>query len=51
MFMDDTMSYEVIDVSFHTSRSPIEISQEWVDNVSQFARDNMMELNEGKCKE
>ncbi|XP_028416451.1 uncharacterized protein LOC114540530 [Dendronephthya gigantea] len=51
MFMDDTTSYEVIDVSSHTSGSPIGISQEWVDKVIQFTRDEMMELNGGKCKE
>lgn len=49
--MDDTTLSEVIDVSNHSSGSPIGNGQNNVDNIVRFAENEQMELNTMKCEE
>ena len=51
LFMDDTTLSEVINVSKHSTGSPIGNTQRNVNRVVQFAKEEKMELNERKCKE
>ncbi len=51
MFIDDTTLSEVINITQHSSGSPIGNTQRSVNNVVQFAKDERMELIGKKCKE
>ncbi len=45
MFVDDTTLSEVVNITQHSSGSPIGNTQRSVNNVVQFAKDKSMELN------
>ena len=51
MFVDDTTLSEVINITQHSSGSPIGNTQRSVNYVVQFAKDERMELNGKRCKE
>ena len=51
MFTDDTTLSEVINMTQHSSGSSIGNTQRNVNSVMQFAQEERMDLNGGKCKE
>ena len=51
MFMDDTTLYEVLDVSHHISGKQLGGAESKVKSVLRFTEEDMMELNQTKCKE
>ena len=51
MFIDDTTFSEVINMTQHSSGSSIGNTQRNVNSVMQFAQEERMDLNGGKCKE
>ena len=51
MFMDDTTLYEVLDVRHHISGKQLGGAESKVKSVLRFTEEDMMELNQTKCKE
>ena len=51
LFMDDSTTYEIIDVHSHISDTKIGYTQERIDAVKSYAENEKMQLNLKNCKE